>query len=624
MDRTTRIAILVLVAATIVCGAVASFLHSATLAVATAVFATAAVLVGITAKIEGPVAAPATPGARSTGYDPTSSATVDVIEFPQPAETFSPDASLASAPSAPVRVASAVDIAAGAPGPLPEATMVFSPKLPPGSEPRQVVRSLLIAARAAGHPVAAHLWLEDPATETLRLVEAQGEVQPNPVPIKSTSGLLGTALSKGAAHLGPVGMALEDGAGACNWRYAVPLSGSDLRGVAAVDFDDIAEPNRAVLTTISATLRASLSGALALHVAHTEFETARALVESCAQLAHVLDPDKVLHTALDRAMEIAQAQTGSVMILDAETRRMRIAAAYGLPDDIVIETDTSEGDGIAGWVLSSRQPLVIEDLKGSGIRSRRHGVRSAVCVPLADDDGIIGVLNVGCTSYHARLSKPHLEALDALGRTVVVALRNAWASDGAQDLYFDTLKALAIALEARDPYSEGGTERIVEIADALGTYFGIPRDQARALRIAAMLHDVGMSASNAVVLADSQLSTVEWGMLKMHPVIAAEIIAEAPALRDVMPMVYHHHEHYDGSGYVEGLVAEAIPLGARILAVVDAYVAMTSERPYRSAMTHEKAVVEIERLAGSQFDPSVVCGLIAVVGETEHGGLLAN
>ena len=621
MVRANRIALPILIAATVVCGAAAVFLRSETLALGAATIATIAVLAATMARSESP---PPAPAARNARYTPTTSATVDIIEFARPVEIPTTDASADSvqpeAPGSDMKLEAALQ----EPGPVPAVALVFSPKLPPGSEPREVVQSLLIAARAAGHPIAAHLWLEDPATDTLRLVEAQGEARPAPVPVKFAAGLLGMAVSKGVAYLGPVELSMEADAPACRWRYVVPLAGSDLRGVAAVDFDDVGEPDRAVLTTISATLRASLSGALALHVARSEVETARALVETCSQLARVLDPDKVLHTALDRAMEIARAQTGSIMIMDAKTRRMRIAAAHGLPDDVVMQTDISEGDGIAGWVLASRTPLVIEDLKGSGFRSRRHGIRSALSVPLADDEGIVGVLNVGSTSYHARLSKSHIETLEALGRTVVAALRNAWASEGARDVYFETLKALSIALESRDPYSHGGIARVMELTDALGAYFGLSSEQAKALRIAAMLHDVGMSASGAVPLAGTPLSTVEWGMLKMHPVIAAQIISQAPALRDVMPIVYHHHEHFDGSGYVAGLAADDIPLGARILAVADAYVAMTSVRAYRSALSHDDAISEIERLAGSQFDPAVVRGLVTVVRQSRGGAHLGN
>lgn len=624
MNRSTRIAIWALVVASVVCGALAALAQSELLAVLAAACATFAIVAGFSgASEQAPEPAPV---ATRSGYAATSSATVDILDAPRP---FVLEPSFLSSELASVSPALPASLyePAGTPDatPVKRAVPAFAPKLPVGSEPREVVESLFTAARAAGFPIAAHLWLEDPATDTLRLVEAQGEARPDAVPVSMANGLLGTSLVVGTAHLGPLDSTATDTAQGCRWRYTVPLGGSDLRGVAAVDFEGETQPDRATLNGIAATLRASLAGALALHVARMEAETARVLVETCAQLSRVLDPDDVLHTALHQAMELASAQTGSIMILDPDTRRMRIAVAHGLPEDIVASTDISEGDGIAGWVLASKQPLVIEDLKEAGIRSRRHGIRSAVCVPLADEQGIIGVLNVGCTSFHARISRSHLQTLDALGRTIVVALRNSWASEHDRDLYFDTLKALALALEARDPYSRGGTVRVIELVDAMGAHFHISGEDAKALRVAAMLHDVGMSAAgNVTPVTDGPLTTVEWGMLKMHPVIAAEIMSQAPALNAVIPLVYHHHEHYDGTGYVAGLAGSDIPLGARILAVVDAYVAMTSGRPYRQTLTHAQALRELERLAGTQFDPLVVGAFAEIVQLPERSGVLGS
>lgn len=618
MNRATRIALLVLIAATVVCAAAAAIMLSEWLAVSAAVFGTVAVVVSMSA----PRDTDARPAAgKSFARTPTSSATVDIIEMPRPvvfdsggmASQYAP-VQLPSIPAPPHEPAT---------DPATPPALVFSPKLPPGSRPADVVAALLAAAKSAGTPITGHLWLEDPVTDTLRLVDAQGRVRPPDVPVSVTSGLLGASLADGCAHLGPLEGDSLEALIQRRWRYVIPLSGNDLRGVAAVDFEGFDEPDRAVLTTISATLRASLSGALALHVAKIETQMARALVETCSRLSEVIDPADVLRTALDSAMDLAHAQTGSIMILDPATNRMRIAIARGLPDDVVAETEIGEGDGIAGWVLASRQPLVIEDLNQNGIRSRRHGIRSAVCVPLVDEHGMIGVLNVGCKTFHARFSSAHLESLSAMGRTVVVALRNAWAKAGAQDLYFDTLKSLALALEARDPYAKGGTQRVVELAGAIGQWFGMSREDTVALRIASMLRDVGMSAAGTgVPVAEGPLTTIEWGMLKMHPIIAAEIMAQAPSLSKVIPIVYHHHEHFDGSGYVAGLAGAKIPLGARILAVVDAFVAMTSPRPYRSALTHAQAIGELERSAGAQFDPAVVRALVEIVGTSGTNGLL--
>jgi HD-GYP domain-containing protein (c-di-GMP phosphodiesterase class II) len=150
---------------------------------------------------------------------------------------------------------------------------------------------------------------------------------------------------------------------------------------------------------------------------------------------------------------------------------------------------------------------------------------------------------------------------------------------------------------------------------------GLTDAEARALRVAAMLHDVGMAAAGELItVSDRPLSTVEWGMLKMHPVIARDVLEQAPALHEAIPIVYHHHEHYDGTGYVVGLSGEGIPLGSRILAVADAYVAMTSDRPYRIAMTHAEALAELRAQSGSQFDPQVVVAF-AELSARKHVGV---
>ena len=191
---------------------------------------------------------------------------------------------------------------------------------------------------------------------------------------------------------------------------------------------------------------------------------------------------------------------------------------------------------------------------------------SAASVPIADDDGVLGVLNVGSRSFHARFSRSHVRAVETVGRSAALALRNARAAQSSQDLFFDSLKALALALETRDPYSNGGTTRVVCLAVALGERLDLSDDDAQALKLASLLHDIGMSAAGEAVAGVSRpLTTVEWGMLKMHPRIATEVLAKAPALQAIIPIVFHHHEHFDGTGYLGGVSGDEIPLGARIL-----------------------------------------------------------
>ena len=479
-------------------------------------------------------------------------------------------------------------------------------RLPSGVEPAEVVSAFFDNAKAAGEPVAAHLWLADDASGTMRLVHAEGPARPDttPVPIEGT--VLGAAVTLGATQLVALQRVRSADEQSILWRYAVPLTAGEAKGVAAVDFRGPARPDLERLAPIAGAMRGTLAGAIALQVARAETAAARALADTSHDLARMLDPDDVVMTTLDSAMALAGAQTGSIMLLEG-TGRMHIVASRGLPPEIVQTADVSEGEGIAGWVLATKQSLVVEDLDDRGPQGRRHGVRSAVCVPIGDEDGVLGVLNVGSRTFHARFSRSNLLALESLGRTTAVALRNARAVGIAHDLYFDTLKALAVAMEAKDPYSLGATDKVLECAIALGEALDLGAQELDSLRVAAMLHDIGMSAAGDVVaVSNRQLSTVEWGLLKVHPVIAAEIVGQASALRDVVPIIYHHHEHYDGGGYLGGLAGDQIPLGARILAVADAFVAMTSPRPYRAAKSQAEAIAELTDRAGSQFDPAVV------------------
>jgi HD-GYP domain-containing protein (c-di-GMP phosphodiesterase class II) len=360
-----------------------------------------------------------------------------------------------------------------------------------------------------------------------------------------------------------------------------------------------------VLERATAGLTPVLTTALTLHLARAEASVAANLLEAAHELTRRLRPDEVTQRALDRAIALSNAASGSVMLAGG-SGSLTIAASEGLPDDVVAATAVAPGEGIAGWVFSSGKPLLVEDLPGSD-GSRRRGVRSAVCVPIADEDGILGVLNVGSREFPARFTDEHLRALETLGRLTAVALRNAEAMQSSTELYFATLTALAVALETKDPYARGATGRVVEMVMAIADMMDVSEVDRHALNVAALLHDIGMGLAGGPIGATARpLSIIERGMLKAHPVVAAEVLADVPALRAVVPIVYHHHEWYDGHGYVGGLAGEAIPPGSRVLAVADAFVAMTSERPYRRALSVAQAVEELTSKAGTQFDPEVV------------------
>ena len=173
--------------------------------------------------------------------------------------------------------------------------------------------------------------------------------------------------------------------------------------------------------------------------------------------------------------------------------------------------------------------------------------------------------------------------------------------------YLGTMESLAQAVEARDPYTGGHSHRLESLSIAMARQLKLSEDQAARLEQAGELHDIGkIGIPEAILTKPGTLNPDEWGTMKQHPVMGAEIISRVPFLKDVSIIVRHHHEHFDGSGYPDGLVGENIPFEARVLEVLDAFDAMISDRPYRRALPVGEALRRLKEASGSQFDPSIV------------------
>jgi putative two-component system response regulator len=167
--------------------------------------------------------------------------------------------------------------------------------------------------------------------------------------------------------------------------------------------------------------------------------------------------------------------------------------------------------------------------------------------------------------------------------------------------------ALAEAVEAKDPYTEGHLSRLASYAEVLARALGLTPQEQQDVREGAILHDVGkIGVPEAILRKPAPLSNEEYLMVQSHPLVGNRILAPLRLASRTLPAVRGHHEHFDGRGYPDGLDAQDIPLEARIVAVVDAYDAMTSERPYRQALPREEAILRLRADSGKQFDPQVV------------------
>lgn len=188
-----------------------------------------------------------------------------------------------------------------------------------------------------------------------------------------------------------------------------------------------------------------------------------------------------------------------------------------------------------------------------------------------------------------------------------------------ESLSVGTIRALADALDAKCDYTAGHSLRVSRIAVLIGRQMGLPDDHLRDVELGGILHDIGkIGVPESILWKPDKLTDKEKEIMSKHPVKSAEIIGELKGLIRAREYVKHHHEYYDGTGYPDGLSADAIPVGARIILVSDAYDAMTTDRPYRKAIGHERAVEEIQRKSGSQFDPEVVSALMGIIGPGGH------
>jgi putative nucleotidyltransferase with HDIG domain len=170
-----------------------------------------------------------------------------------------------------------------------------------------------------------------------------------------------------------------------------------------------------------------------------------------------------------------------------------------------------------------------------------------------------------------------------------------------------SLAALSAAIEARDPYARGHSSRVTVFAQAMARSLRLDKERVGVLRLAALLHDVGkLVVPSAVLLKRGPLTDEELGLMRRHPAAGARMLRSLGAPETILPLVLHHHERWDGEGYPTGRRGDDIPLEARVLCIADSFDAMTSMRPYRASWTPDEALEELERCAGTQFDPELV------------------
>ncbi len=341
-----------------------------------------------------------------------------------------------------------------------------------------------------------------------------------------------------------------------------------------------------------------------------------ALIKMTSLINSTLDTREIRRRSIEAAQALVNAEAGSLLLIDSEKGELFFEVATGEKSEKVKEIRLKIGEGIAGWVAEKGEPVIVDDVekdprffKGVDEKSR-FKTRSLIGVPVKTKDRTIGVLEA-INKKDGKFDEDDLEILQAFANQVAIAIENANLYKELKETFYGTIEALAETIEKRDPYTGGHTKRVMEYSLAIGRELGLSESELEALKLAAILHDIGkIGIRDKILLKEDKLTEEEAMVMNMHPKYGAEILEHIKQLRDVIPGIRGHHERYDGTGYPDHLRGEEIPLFARIISVADAYDAMTTDRPYRKALNKEFVYEELRRSSGRHFDPEVVNAFI--------------
>lgn len=330
---------------------------------------------------------------------------------------------------------------------------------------------------------------------------------------------------------------------------------------------------------------------------------------------------EVMDVTLGEVSELLFAKAVAGFVLDHDTDRLRLVAQKDFTEDFLRWVSSCPGsEGVFSEVLRTGKGTVIEDLAEDSNLAElvKLDPQSAnlVVIPMKSTTQVAGLIVAACPREKG-IDFDGWKLLSSIGEEIGVVVENLHLYENLHQTYLSMIRALAEAIDVRDAYAKGHSDQVSSLAVAIAEKMGLEKEVIIDLRDAGYLHDVGkIGTPDAVLLKESGLTSEEMEIIRQHPGASHKILSEVDLSPGVKEMIRHHHERYGGKGYPDGLVGEKIPIGARILTVVDAYEAMVSDRPYRARLSDNDAVEELKRLSGKQFDPDVVAAFLEVNAES--------
>lgn len=332
-----------------------------------------------------------------------------------------------------------------------------------------------------------------------------------------------------------------------------------------------------------------------------------------------MEPERLFNLIVKTTVDTLRAKIGYIILYSPQEKNLQVTTLLGhtIPEGLST-TIPMKQSSVSTWVIENRRPLLITTMdewpQFDRYSSLGYERRTLVCAPLQVKDEIIGTITVVNKDDNSTYTVQELELLSTIAAQASIAIKNAQLYDEQQATYLHTIQALVSAIEASDSYTRGHSERVTRYSTELARKLRLSPDRIKVIERAAILHDIGKIGIDLNLLhKEGKLSSDEIRDLQQHPVIGMKILEPIDFLQDVRQCIGQHHERYDGCGYPNRLAREDQLLESRILAIADAFDAMTSDRPYRKALPVELAVQELTDNMGTQFDPELVPAFIGLL-----------
>jgi HD-GYP domain-containing protein (c-di-GMP phosphodiesterase class II) len=325
-----------------------------------------------------------------------------------------------------------------------------------------------------------------------------------------------------------------------------------------------------------------------------------------------IDIDRLFNLIVRTTTTTLNATIGYIILYDAENGCLNVTNLIGSGKLLAPKTAIPmKESSVSTWVIRNRQPILIADINDTPQFDRFSDLgyerKSLICAPLMVKGEIIGTISVVNKSDDSQFNSDEMEMLSTIAAQAAIAIKNATLYDEQQQTYLNTIQALVSAIEASDSYTKGHSERVTRYSLEIGRRLNLSADRMQILERAAILHDIGKIGVDLSLLhKEGKLTSQDIRDLQQHPSIGMHILEPIEFLHDVRVCIGQHHERFDGMGYPNRIRKEEQLLEARILAIADSFDAMTSDRPYRKALSLDVAITELHENAGSQFDPDIV------------------